>query len=36
MERELIQSAQQMKVDPSLLIALDWMNYRPLVAQQLL
>jgi len=25
-----------MKVDPSLLIALDWMNYRPLVAQQLL
>jgi hypothetical protein len=33
MERELLQSAQQTKIDPSLLIALDWMNYRPIVAQ---
>ena len=34
MEKELLQAAQQMKVDNSLLIALDWMNCRPLVSQQ--
>lgn len=33
MERELLNAAQQAKVDPSLLIALDWMNCRPLVTQ---
>ena len=31
MERELMQAAQSAKVDPSLLIALDWMNCRPIV-----
>lgn len=28
-ERELIQAAQQVKIDSSFLIPLDWMNYRP-------
>ena len=32
-ERELMQAAHQVKVDPSLLIALDWMNCRPIVTQ---
>jgi len=35
MERELIQASQMTKVDPSLLIALDWMNCRPIVTQQM-
>jgi len=33
MERELIQAAQHCKVDPTYLIALDWMNCRPLITQ---
>lgn len=35
MERELLQASQMTKVDPSLLIALDWMNCRPIVTQQM-
>ena len=31
-ERELMQAAHQVKVDPTLLIALDWMNCKPIVA----
>ena len=31
-EGELIQASQMTKVDPSLLIALDWMNCRPIVS----
>ena len=33
-ERELLQAAQSSKVDPSLLIPLDWMSCRPLVSSQ--
>lgn len=32
-ERELLSAAQTCKVDPSLMIPLDWMNYRPMVSQ---
>ena len=32
-ERELLQAAQSAKVDPSLLIPLDWMTGRPIVQQ---
>lgn len=32
-ERELLQAAQSAKVDPSLLIPLDWMSGRPIVQQ---
>jgi len=28
-ERELLNAASCVKIDPSLLIPLDWMNYRP-------
>jgi len=29
-ERELLSAAAQCKIDPSLLIPLDWMNYKPM------
>ena len=31
-ERELFQAVQQTKIDPSLLIPLDWMNGRPIMS----
>jgi len=33
-EGELLQASHMTKVDPTLLIALDWMNCRPIVSQQ--
>ena len=30
-ERELLSAASTCKVDPTLLIPLDWMNYKPMV-----